>query len=76
MLKSLFGIGLVLGLVILFLAFFYFGYRDDFRRNKKEFVGTVIGVIIFGIVCYFSISNSPLEILVAIIGLQLISNFK
>ena len=76
MLESLFGIGLVLGLVILFLAFFYFGYRDDFRRNKKEFVGTVIGVIIFGIVCYFLISNSPVEILVAIMGLQLISNFK
>ena len=32
----LFGIGLIL--------FFYFGYKDDFKRNPKEFIKTIIGV--------------------------------
>ncbi|MEL6655322.1 MAG: hypothetical protein AAFY48_16195 [Bacteroidota bacterium] len=35
-------------LVIAILLFLYFGYRDDFKRDKKGFVFTVIGVLAFG----------------------------
>jgi len=29
---------------LLFIAFLYFGYRDDYRRNKREFIVTIIAV--------------------------------
>lgn len=31
-----------------FCVFLYFGYRDDFRRDQKKFVTTVLGVLIIG----------------------------
>ena len=31
-----------------FLAFMYFGYRDDIKRDKKEFINTILGVLIIG----------------------------
>ena len=31
-------------MIIGFLAFLYFGYRDDFRRNKGEFITIILGV--------------------------------
>ena len=37
----------IIGISILtigFLAFLYFGYRDDFRRNKGEFITIIFGV--------------------------------
>ena len=42
------------------MKFFYFGYKDDYKRNPKEFKKTIIGVPIgllsasFG---FFGISN-------------------
>jgi len=27
---------------LLFIAFLYFGYRDDYRRNKREFIVTIL----------------------------------
>lgn len=35
-------IGLIL-LIILIPVFLYFGYRDDYRRNPKTFIKTIIG---------------------------------
>ena len=34
----------VLLLAVLALGFVYYGYRDDYRRNQKSFVRTIIGV--------------------------------
>lgn len=31
-----------------FCVFLYFGYRDDFRRDQKKFVTTILGVLIIG----------------------------
>ena len=31
---------------IILILFFYFGYRDDFKRNPKEFKRTIIGVLV------------------------------
>jgi len=31
-------------LVFLLLLFFYFGYRDDYKRNPKQFLKIIIGV--------------------------------
>ncbi len=39
---------MVLGLIV----FLYFGYKDDFKRNKSEFIYTIIGVFIFMISFY------------------------
>jgi hypothetical protein len=39
--KDILGILTVSGIVI---AFFYYGYRHDYRRNPKEFKRTIIGV--------------------------------
>ena len=39
--KNIFEVGLV---VILILLFFYFGYKDDYKRDPKEFIRTIIGV--------------------------------
>ena len=36
-------LGVLLVIFVLGL-FFYFGYRDDYRRNPKEFVRIIIGV--------------------------------
>ncbi len=30
--------------IIVLLAYFYFGYRDDYKRNPKEFKQTIIAV--------------------------------
>ena len=38
-------------LSIIFLVFLYFGYRDDFQRDKKKFIYTVLGV--FGLILFF-----------------------
>lgn len=37
------GIIFCIGLVV---AFFYFGYRHDYRRNPKEFWSSIFGVFI------------------------------
>ncbi len=37
---------LVLG--ICFILLLYFGYRDDFRRDQKKFVNTVLSIFIIG----------------------------
>lgn len=37
---------LVLGFC--FMMFLYFGYRDDFRRDQKKFITTILGVLIIG----------------------------
>jgi uncharacterized membrane-anchored protein len=34
-------------------VFFYFGYRDDCRRDKKGFIITIASVLIWGIVFVF-----------------------
>lgn len=33
-----------LAIGIILISFFYFGYKDDFKRNPKEFKKTIIGV--------------------------------
>lgn len=41
-----------IGYIILgfcFIVFLYFGYRDDFRRDKKRFINTILGVFGLGI---------------------------
>lgn len=35
-------------LVVLGLAFLYFGYRDDYRRDSKKFIQTVCGIFLMG----------------------------
>ena len=30
--------------IIIYLAIFIFGYREDYKRNPKEFVRTIIGM--------------------------------
>lgn len=42
---------LVIGAII--VLFFYFGYKDDYKRNPKEFVTTVIGVFVEGVGWFF-----------------------
>ena len=37
---------LVLG--ICFILLLYFGYRDDFRRDQKKFINTVLSILIIG----------------------------
>ena len=32
-------------LLLIFMLFLYFGYKDDFKRNPNEFSGTILGVI-------------------------------
>lgn len=49
--------GIVLS--ILFLLFLYFGYRDDYRRDKKKFIYTVLGV--FGFIIFFLLRQYILE---------------
>ncbi len=36
-----------------FLTFLYFGYRDDFNRNPRRFIGTVLGVLGSFLIVYF-----------------------
>ncbi len=31
-------------IAIILILFFYFGYKDDYKRNPKEFIKTIIGV--------------------------------
>ncbi|MGK0363744.1 MAG: hypothetical protein ACI85O_000797 [Saprospiraceae bacterium] len=38
---------------LLCIAFFYFGYRDDYRRDKKGFIITIVSVFTWGIVFVF-----------------------
>jgi len=33
---------LIIGIVV--ILFFYFGYKDDYKRNPNEFIKTIIGV--------------------------------
>lgn len=42
-----------LTLALLFLAFLYFGYRDDFKRNPRVFIGTVLGVFGSFLIIYY-----------------------
>jgi hypothetical protein len=39
--ENFFGILMSLTMLSLFL---YFGYKDDYKRNPKEFIKTIIGV--------------------------------
>lgn len=32
----------IIGIVM--ILFFYFGYKNDYKRNSKEFIKTIIGV--------------------------------
>jgi RsiW-degrading membrane proteinase PrsW (M82 family) len=36
--------------LIVLALFFYYGYKDDFKRNPKEFVVTVLSIFIVFIV--------------------------
>ena len=36
--------------LIVLALFFYYGYRDDFKRNPKEFIVTVLSIFIVFIV--------------------------
>lgn len=33
-------------LLLIFVLFLYFGYKDDFKRNPSEFSRTILGVIL------------------------------
>ena len=50
---------LVLGFC--FIMFLYFGYRDDFRRDQKKLITTVLGVLIIGSI-HVILSQIELEI--------------
>jgi hypothetical protein len=45
---------------LLFLVFLYFGYRDDFSRDKKAFIKTVLGVLLIGSI-YLILGKIDLE---------------
>ncbi len=34
-----------LAIGIILMLFFYFGYKDDYKRNPKEFIKTIIIVV-------------------------------
>ena len=47
-------------IAIILILFFYFGYKDDYKRNPKEFIKTIIGVpigILSSAFGFFGISN-------------------
>ena len=41
---------IVIGIVV--VLFLYYGYKDDFKRNPKEFVRTIFGVLWKGIITF------------------------
>ena len=43
----------VLGLIV--LSFFYYGYKDDYKRNPKEFKKSIFGVIVLMFTLIFGI---------------------
>jgi hypothetical protein len=45
---------------LFFLVFLYFGYRDDFSRDKKAFIKTVLGVLLIGSI-YLILGKIDLE---------------
>jgi|GEM_PF-2707625 len=45
---------------LLFLVFLYFGYRDDFGRDKKGFKKTILGVLFIGSI-YLILGQIDLE---------------
>jgi hypothetical protein len=46
---------------LLFLVFLYFGYRDDFSRDKKGLKKTILGVLLIGSI-YLILGQIELEI--------------
>lgn len=68
---------IVLGLIV----FLYFGYKDDFKRNKSEFIYTIAGVLIFMISFYVietydSVIGLIIGILLVVISLLIKSKIK
>jgi len=41
--------------LVIFGLFLYFGYKDDYQRNKKEFIFTIFGV--FAAMIAFALFN-------------------
>ncbi|MDF1698335.1 MAG: hypothetical protein P1U56_20970 [Saprospiraceae bacterium] len=55
---------------ILLAAFLYFGYKDDYHRNSKEFIFMLIGVGFF--IVGFLILNSVDTLLATVFGALLL----
>lgn len=44
---------MVIGIAV--VLFLYYGYKDDFKRDPKEFARTIFGVLVEGIGWFFGI---------------------
>lgn len=55
-----------------FLAFLYFGYRNDYKRNPKEFLTTIFSVLFMGGL-FLLIRLAEIEVPIWISFLMLIS---
>lgn len=53
------------------MLFFYFGYKDDYKRNPKEFILTLIGVILS--IIGFVILDTCNTIIALIVGMGMLS---
>lgn len=60
---------LAIGIIV--MLFFYFGYKDDYKRNPKEFILTLTGVILS--IVSFVILNTYDTIIALIVGMGMLS---
>jgi len=55
---------------IILILFFYFGYKDDYKRNPKEFILTLIGVILS--IISFVVLNAHDTVVALVVGLGML----